>query len=169
MPLLPGALLPTMNPTEATSAIIIARCRHLHAVIAEAKDELAQLEAVLRHRALAMPHEPLTDGYREGRRAWLRDGDQSVSVIFESDVLKASFDAHSPFAKSVRSMLAHDQFEALFKTKETIERRQSDGHKFRLAANDALGQDLAAKLVDVLKDRDKNGIVKSKSVLEWKP
>lgn len=150
-----------------TTETLIARGRDLTARIAKDTSELKQIEEILRSRALAMPHEPLADGNREGRRAILRDGSQSLPVLFESDVLKASFDASSPVAHALLPLLNHAEIQALFRQKHTYERTIKDGHKFRLHCSAVLGSDLAAIVIEKLKDRDKNGIVKSKSVIEW--
>jgi hypothetical protein len=153
---------------DQTTAQLIARGRQIARIIADSEAELKLIEAELRHRALAMPHEPLTDGNREGRRARLRDGDQELTVIFESDILKASFDSKSTLAGELLPLLTAPQIEDLFRSKTTYERCIKDGHKFRLAAHSSLGPDLASIVIDKLKDRDRNGIVKSKSVIEWK-
>ena len=152
------------HPTEA----LIERGRQLVARIAEDERELKEIEEVLRSRALAMPHEPLADGNREGRRAMLRDGDKQVSVLFESDILKASFASDSPVAKALLPLLETQQINSLFKKKTTYERAVKDGHKFRLQCAELLPAELSAQVIDLLKDRDRNGIVKSKSVIEWK-
>ena len=151
-----------------TTAALIARGRELTRLIAKSKAELELIEDTLRSRALAMPHEPLADGNREGRRARLRDAGEEVTVLFESDILKASFASDSPVAKSVLKLLAADQVASLFKVKTTYERGVKDGHKFRLQCGELLDTETAAKLIDLLKDRDRNGIVKSKSAIEWK-
>lgn len=158
-----------MHQEHATTAALIARGRELNHIITASKKELADIEEVLRSRALAMPHEPLTDGNREGRRARLRDGEDEVTVLFESDILKASFDINSPTGTAVESLLVADECNQLFKRKTTLERSVKDGHKFRLQCAELLGPDQAAQLIDILKDRDKDGIVRSKSVIEWKP
>jgi hypothetical protein len=150
-----------------TTAQLIARGRELQATIANAEAELKLIESILRTRALAMPHEPLAQGNREGRRARLRDEQEELTVLFESDVLKASFAAESPIAKSILGLLEPEQLRTLFKKKTTYERTVKDGHKFRLHAGEILGPELAANIIDILKDRDKNGIVKSKTVIEW--
>lgn len=150
------------------TAKLIARGRELNRIISESKDELEAIEDTLRSRALAMPHEPLSEGNREGRRARLSDGDEEVTVLFESDILKASFAADSPVAKAVLPLLNTEQTASIFKVKTTYERSVKDGHKFRLQCGELLPAYLAAQLIDLLKDRDRNGIVKSKSVIEWK-
>lgn len=147
---------------------LIARGRQLIALITAYESELKTIEETLRSRALAMPHEPLADGHREGRRATLRDGAEALTVLFESDVLKASFAADSPCAKSILPLLDADQTTTLFKARTTYERAIKDGHKFRLHCAEILTSSLAAQVIDLLKDRDRNGIVKSKSVIEWK-
>lgn len=151
-----------------TTAELIARGRELTTTITNAERELKEIESVIRSRALAMPHEPLADGNREGRRAVLRDGEEKVAVLFESDVLKASFASDSPVAKAVLPLLSPAQTSTLFKKKTTFERAVKDGHKFRLQCAEVLPPEVAATVIDQLKDRDRNGIVKSKSVVEWK-
>lgn len=150
-------------PTE----LLIIHGRKLVTTISNAEFELKAVESELRKRALSMPHEPLADGNREGRRATLRDAEQQVTVLFESDILKASFASDSPVAKAVLPLLDPDQTASLFKVKTTYERTIKDGHKFRLQCADLLSPDLSVTVIDLLKDRDKNGIVKSKSVIEW--
>lgn len=147
---------------------LIARGKELAGIIAAAESELKLIEEEIRSRALAMPHEPLADGNREGRRARLRDGNEEVAVLFESDILKASFASDSPVAKAVLPLLSADQIAAIFKVKTTYERSVKDGHKFRLQCGELLPAETAAQVIDLLKDRDRNGIVKSKSVVEWK-
>lgn len=151
-----------------TTAELIARGRELTTTITNAERELKAIEEILRSRALAMPHEPLADGNREGRRAMLRDGEEHVAVLFESDILKASFASDSPVAKAVLPLLDSAQISALFKKRTTYERAVKDGHKFRLQCAELLPAELSAQVIDLLKDRDRNGIVKSKSVVEWK-
>lgn len=151
-------------PTSA----LIARGRELNSIITAAESELKQIEETLRSRALAMPHEPLADGNREGRRARLRDGDEEVTVLFESDILKASFAADSRLGIELQAMFTRSELDQFFRFKTTIERTVKDGHKFRLQCAELLDTETAAKLIDLLKDRDRNGIVKSKSVVEWK-
>ena len=151
-----------------TTAHLIARGRELTATIAAAEIELKQIEETLRSRALAMPHEPLAQGNREGRRARLRDAGEEVTVLFESDVLKASFDSNSPVAHSLLPLLSVEETSTLFRCKTTYERSVKDGHKFRIQCAELLTPDLASLVIDKLKDRDRNGIVKSKSVIEWK-
>jgi len=153
---------------QSSTQHLIQRGRQLTAIISAAEVELKAIEDALRTRALAMPHEPLTEGNREGRRATLRDGDEQLTVLFESDILKASFAADSPVANAVLKMLSEEEISALFKARTTYERAIKDGHKFRTACAEICAGDKAANLIDLLKDRDRNGIVKSKSVIEWK-
>ncbi len=150
------------------TAQLIARGRELTARIAADQAELKSIDEELRSRALAVPHEPLSEGNREGRRAILRDGGEQLTVLFESDLLKQSFTEDSPVARAVLPILAGTETAELFRRKTTYERAIKDGHKFRLHAAALLGPDLAANLIDKLKDRDRNGIVKSKTVIEWK-
>jgi hypothetical protein len=157
-----------MTTTDQPTAALIARGRHLVALIADAKNELEAIEAELRKRALSVPHTPLIDGHREGRRAVLSDLAECITVRFESDLLKASFDAASPTAQTISSILGGAMI-PLFRLKKTWERTIKDGQKFRLAAFDSLPEPTAAALIDALKDRDKNGITKSKSTIEWAP
>jgi hypothetical protein len=154
-----------------STAELIIQGRLCETTIRDTKKRLTEIELTLRSRALAMPHEPLANGSREGRRATLRDGDESLTVLFESDVLKSSFAADSDLAFQLGNIISIAEMTALFKLKSTYERRISDGHKFRLECIDKLRivhtPETAATVIDLLKDRDKNGIVKSKSVIEW--
>jgi hypothetical protein len=156
-----------MSHESQTTAQLIARGRALHNTIATYAVELKIIEAILRSRALAIPHDPLKDQHREGRRATLSDDGHSVTVTFESDLLKASFAASTPLANTLQSTLTAADFDTLFSTKTTHECRTKDGHKFRQECADLFPTELAALVIDTLKDRDKNGIPKSKSVVEW--
>jgi hypothetical protein len=150
-----------------TTAELIAKGRSITAFISTCTNELKLIDAILRSRALNMPHEPLTDTHREGRRATLRDGDESVTVLFESDILKASFSSGSSVANQLLKLITPGELNEIFHKKTTYERRQKDGHKFRVACHDLLGPDKAPEVINILKDRDKNGITKSKTVIEW--
>lgn len=152
---------------ELTTQELIIRGRKLENTIKHARQELKTIETILADRALSVPHERLAEDNREGRRARLRDGDQELTVLFESDILKASFAADSDVAGKVKEILSDSELAELFRNKTTIERIQKDGHKFRLSAAATLGPDRSAQLVDILKDRDKDGIVKSKTAIEW--
>lgn len=114
-----------------------------------------------------MPHGPLAEGNREGRRATLRDGHEALTVLFESDILKASFAEESPVCRTILPLISEAEEAALFRRKITYERMQKDGHKFRILAAETLGHERAAIIIDHLKDRDRNGIVKSKTVVDW--
>ena len=152
---------------QLTTAQLIQRGRQLTAIIDDAEAELNKIETILRSRALAMPHEPLANGSREGRRATLRDEGEQLTVIFESDILKSSFAEDSPIASALLPLLTDEQIPMILRKKTTYERREKDGHKFRLLCAESLPQETAGRVIDALKDRDKNGIVKSKSVIEW--
>ena len=152
---------------ELTTGELIQRGRQLEITIKAAKSELKAIETILEDRALSVPHERLAEENREGRRARLMDGEEELTVLFESDILKASFATTSPVCVKVMELLSKAEISELFRTKSTMERSQKDGHKFRLAAANLLGPDRAAQLIDILKDRDKDGIVKSKTAIEW--
>jgi hypothetical protein len=157
----------TVTYYNTSTGDLIAHGREMETHIKDCKNILSEIEEVLRSRALAMPHEPLENGSREGRRATLRDGEESLTVRFESDLLKASFDTDSVTGIAIEKLLPEHLLGKLFRTKKTYARTWPDGHQFRLNAASLLGPETATELCEILKDKDKNGIVKSKSVIEW--
>lgn len=144
---------------------LIRRIRFIDREIETLTAERKALEKEIIARALNRPHTPLTEAHREGRRATLSEDGEVLTVRFESDVLKASWAFDSPLTTALQHAAA-DRFDALFRTKTTCERRIADGHKFRLLCHKELPETQAIAVIDALKDRDKNGIVKSKAVIE---
>lgn len=157
-----------MNFTDMSTADLISVGRVYAEQISVLKERIESIEAVLKSRALNVPHEPLANGSREGRRATLKEGDQSVSVVFESDLLKGSFAFDSDLTTNLQG-LCGNRFDALFRTKTTCERRITDGHKFRILVHSELPESSAVAVIEALKDKDKSGIVKSKVSVEWNP
>lgn len=146
-------------------AEIIRRHREVKNQILLLTAELKTLEKDIIARALNRPHVPLTEAHREGRRATLSEDGEVLTVRFESDVLKASWAFDTPLTTQLQTTAGH-RFDTLFRTKTTCERRLADGHKFRLHCHNELPEPAAIAVIELLKDKDKNGITKSKAVIE---
>lgn len=152
-----------MNITNA-----INRAVQLRAIIANAKKELDTIESYLESVALNGPHVPLEDESREGKRYIATTDDGNILPInLESDSLTASFSADSNLVGKIYNITGQIAFAELFRAKNTYERKITDGHKFRLACFEQLPEKDAAKLIDLLKVRDKSGTPKSRIVIAW--
>jgi len=163
-----------MNQNEI--ATDIARGHELRNRIKSDTAELKLIEKRLESVALLAPHIPLQDAEREGKQTILSGAGLTLPVVFESDLLIGSFTHGSSLHDSITLLLNHEPgqdskktlFGALFKSSHTYERRISDGHKFRLAAKCAVPTNEGFNgLMHLLKSRDKDGIVKSKTVIAW--
>lgn len=130
--------------------------------------ELKAIEARLESAGLRGPHVPLEDAEREGKQAILTSPTHKLAVRLESDVLVGGFEVSSPLAKQVRELIGEKAFDVLFKIIHKYERKENDGHKFRLKAKKAIGdQAKYLELIAVLRSKDKDGIPKSKTVIAW--
>ncbi len=156
-----------MTPEQI--AADIARGEFLKTRIEQDKSELKLIEKRLEAAGLAGPHVPLNDATREGKQRLLSGAGKILPIRFESDVLVGSFAHDSDLHKQILKVVAPDHFTALFKEVHTYEKRQDDGHKFRVLARKTLPDEtLFYSLIDLLKSRDKKtGIVKSKTVIAW--
>jgi hypothetical protein len=93
---------------------------------------------------------------------------EKIRVRLESDVLVASFDIGGTTEKQVSALISTDQFNALFKPVNKYERREPDGHKFRLKAKKAINNHtMYLQLIRVLRSTDADGIAKCKTVIAW--
>jgi hypothetical protein len=146
----------------------IARGEFLSIRIKCDKDELKQIENRLAAAGLNVPHIPLKEQDREGKQAILHCGDRSLPVVYESDLLIASFPANGLIHTTLSGIVAPDIFKALFKQVHQYERRQDDGQKFRVALRKAVADEpLRLDILKVLKAVTKDGITKSKTVIAW--
>jgi len=130
--------------------------------------ELKAIETRLESVGLRGPHVPLEDAEREGKQAILTSPTHKLAVRLESDVLVGGFEVSSTLAKQVRELIGEKAFDVLFKIIHKYERKENDGHKFRLKAKKAIGdQAKYLELIAVLRSKDKDGIPKSKTVIAW--
>jgi len=146
----------------------IARGIEIRADMERLKTELKVIESRLEAAGLRGPHVPLEDQEREGKQAILITPTHRLPVRLESDVLVASFDIGGTTEKQVSALISTDQFNALFKPVNKYERREPDGHKFRLKAKKAINNhSMYMQLIRVLRSTDADGIAKCKTVIAW--
>ena len=136
--------------------------------IATLKAELKDIETRLESAGLRGPHIPLEDAEREGKQAILTSLKHRLAVRLESDVLVGGFEVGSTLAGLVKSLISEQAFNALFKVVHKYERKEDDGHKFRIKAKAAIGdQDKYLQFITAIRSKDKDGIAKSKTVICW--
>lgn len=145
----------------------IARGIEIQAEIKKLQAELKLIEARIQSHAETGLHEPLKEEDREGKKFVARGGGYIVPVIFESDILIASFkpdsDTHQRLAE-----IAGDKLGDFFADVRKFERRQEDGRAFRRAARAAFDPDTFAAFIRGCLDVKKDGIPKSRVVVAWK-
>lgn len=143
----------------------VERGLEIHAEIKRLKEELKEINARLEAAGLDGEQLELVDDSREGRRYLARGSNHIVSVVFTSDLLLKSFQAHSVAHKRLEEIAG--QFLPLFYTfKPTFEAVTDNGKKFRELAAQHLG-DKAPTFISACVARDKDGIPKSKTVINW--
>lgn len=146
----------------------IARGIEIKAQMEKLKTELKAIEARLEAAGLQGPHVPLEDKEREGKQAILTSPTHRIAVRLESDVLVGGFEMGSDTEKSVSSIITTVQFNALFKPVKRYERKEADGHKFRLKAKKAIADHAVyLQLIKALRSTDADGVAKSKTVIAW--
>ncbi len=154
--------------TEEQKAADIKRGHEINELVGTLMEELEAIEARLKSAALIGPHIPLEDAEREGKQAILTSPTHRLRIRIESDNLVGGFAMGSDTEKTISALITTNQFNALFKPVKKYERKESDGHKFRLKAKAALSnQELYLQLIKSLRSLDKDGIPKSKIVIPW--
>ena len=149
-------------------AIAIARAAEIRTKIEELKTELEPLEEIIAQAGINGPHIPLEDPEREGKQAVLKTPTHTLHVQIQSDNLVGGFDIDGDLEKTIRGLIIPVQFNALFKVVKKYERKESDGHKFRLKAKQVItDQAVYLKVIRALRSLDKDGIPKSKTVIAW--
>lgn len=155
-----------MTPTETHQDI--TRGLYLRERIKNDTAELKAIETRLEAAALIASHSPLQDADREGKQAHLFAENGILPIIFESDLLIGSVAADSQQAKDLQFLLEFDDnFKKLFREKHIFERKESDGHKFRKKLRGMVQEETFHTVCNILKSKDKDGIVKSKTVIAW--
>ena len=152
--------------TDLQIAIDIERGKEIKTEIAKLTAELKQINARLQAAGEAADHLPLADADREGQQAILRSSRHSLPIVFESDLLIASFKPDSPKHEEIKAILG-DKLPLFFRDTRVFERIQEDGKAFRKFARENLPADTFAKLVQAATDRKKDGIAKSRVVVDW--
>lgn len=146
----------------------IARGIEIKAQMEKLKAELKAIEARLEAAGLQGPHVPLEDKEREGKQAILTSPTHRLAVRLESDVLVGGFEMGSDLESKVSDLLTTIQFNALFKPVKRYERKEADGHKFRIKAKKAIADHAVyLQLIKALRSTDADGIAKSKTVIAW--
>lgn len=161
-------------PTDAEIPALVDRAKELKSEIARLSAELKTVEARLEAAAVCMPHEPLKDEQREGRRVMLTGNHWRIPVIFTSDSLIKSFQSGSQKHKELLRVLteaslsepeAKELLKQFFTEPNKWETKFKDGQDFRAAANQWLPAEGAAKFIVACRQVDKNGIAKSTTVI----
>ncbi len=152
--------------TDPQIAIDIERGKEIKAEILKLQTELKQISARLQLAAESAEHQPLTDADREGRQAILRSGSRTLPVIFEADLLIASFKPDSAKHTELDALLG-EKLTLFFKDTRVFERIQDDGQKFRKFARETLPAETFAAVIKACLDIKKDGIPKSRVVVDW--
>ncbi len=136
--------------------------------IKQLTDELKKIEKNIERYALSVPHEPLKMADRDGKQAVLCDGARILPVRFEADALVSFIDTGSPMDLRVREIITPLAHAALFRPVSGYERRTADGRRFRGLTRLSIDDEKTRlDLIDAIRSRDKDGIVKSRTVIAW--
>ena len=152
--------------TTTQIAADIERGKQIKAEIALLTAELKLINARLHAAGEEAEHIPLADADREGKQAILRGSRHSLPIVFESDLLIASFKPDSPKHAEIQAILG-EKMPQFFRDTRVFERIQDDGKSFRKFARENLPADTFAKLVQACTDRKKDGIAKSRIIVDW--
>jgi hypothetical protein len=135
------------------------------------KTELDQIETQLEKLALAGDHQELKDPDREGRRFLAAGTDKIVPIIFTADKIVASFKENSAVHQTIRVAaidgLSNSHLPDFFKRTVYWENLHKDGKAFRAAALEILGKDKGPTFVTCCLAKDKHGIPKSDTKIDW--
>lgn len=146
----------------------ITRAAEIHIELDKLEAELKPLEAIIKQAGINGPHVPLEDAEREGKQAILETPTHALRVRIESDNLVGGFEIGSEIDKKVQALLTPVEFKSLFKAVRKYERKESDGHKFRLKAKKAIAVEATyLQLIKTIRALDKDGLPTSKTVIAW--
>lgn len=149
--------------TEAEIPDLVDRLKEINGQIEELTREKKEIEIRLSKAAQAMPHEPLKDESREGRRVMMPGRKWRIPVVFTSDSLIKSFQDKSAKHKELEA-IAGEHLGDFFKSPSKWETRFEDGQRFRKEASERLG-DKAPAFIVACRAVDKEGIAKSSTVI----
>ena len=149
--------------TEAEIPDLVDRLKEINGQIEDLVREKKEIEIRLSKAAQAMPHEPLKDTQREGRRVSLSGRKWRIPVVFTSDSLIKSFQ-HNSAKHNELAAIAGEHLGHFFKAPSKWETRFEDGQRFRKEASERLG-DKAPAFIVACRAVDKEGIAKSSTVI----
>jgi seryl-tRNA synthetase len=158
-----------IDPSSLTAATedeipdLVDRLKEINGQIEDLTREKKEIEIRLSKAAQAMPHEPLKDTKREGRRVSLSGRKWRIPVVFTSDSLIKSFQDKSAKHRELEA-IAGEHLGHFFKSPAKWETRFEDGQRFRKEASEMLGEKAAAFIV-ACRALDKDGIAKSSTVV----
>lgn len=138
-------------------------------LIESLKEQLKAIESRLIQDGLDRPdeHQPLLDKKREGRQFIVQGSDVCVPVIFTADkVIKSRLTESVDLNRAQE--LAGGLFARFYAVKQTHVMLPKDGKAFRALAGELLGKEKGPQFVSSCLDRDKEGIPKNDSKVEWK-
>jgi hypothetical protein len=145
----------------------IARGLEIRRQIELLQTELKAIEARIQAIAEIGKQEPLKEADREGKKFVARGAGTILPVIFESDLLIASFKPDSDTHRTLEE-IAGDKLGQFFRDVRKFERVQDDGRLFRRAARATFEPDTYAAFIRGCLDVKKDGIPKSRVVVAWK-
>jgi len=157
-----------MTPQQI--AADVAKGLEIREEIARLEVELDLIESRLEQAGLSGSQIPLQDADREGKQYLAKGHDWIVPVRFESDLIAGSFKPDSEMHKAVKAALGEehaDKIAQFFADTRSFVRVPKDGQEFRKLARQLLPSNVFAALVNAVTQRDKKGIVKSKTVIAW--
>lgn len=152
--------------TSSQIAADVDRGLALHAQIAAAKKELAQIESRLHQAALEGETQPLADADREGRQFLARGSAAVLPVLIEADQIIASFPDGGEIHGRLLRLCGH-HIGALFRLVSKHDRVPKDGKAYRAALREHFPPDQAAQILAATLQRDKAGIPRSRIVIPW--
>jgi hypothetical protein len=131
--------------------------------------ELKHIEKRLEQAGLHGQQIPLENAEREGKQYLAKSAKHIVPVVFESDMLIKSFPYGSPLHHALDHLCGGENFKTFFDQKRTFERSESDGHVFRKDVFDLMEDNgKSHRIIGLLKAKNKDGIIKSRTVIDWK-
>ena len=145
----------------------VARGLELVATIKSAETELKSIEKRLESAGLEGEQIPLAEQDREGRQFLARCPQRGliVPVIFESDQILGSIQQGTEIHQQLMK-ISNQHFTRFWKSVSKFERVQKEGLEYRKTARELLGT-RAPDFIAASRQRDKNGIPKSRVIIAW--
>jgi hypothetical protein len=137
--------------------------------MARLKDELDKIEARLEAAGLEGEQVELNDPDREGRQFIARGSAKTVPVVFTADLLVGQFQVDSEVHRGILRSMTHDglnHFRSFFRSVRVFKSNFESGKAFRTKAAELLGKEAPA-FISACLQRDKEGIPKSKTKIDW--